>query len=194
MAYTQAYICDCGELFRHRYEAVEHIESNQTHIISEALTSKDNLSAPSKVVVQDEQSEIRTLAITEEGIQVADDEGDINKIINVTQISESKSVKSSSWAVATKFIYLGTEQIGEINKSFVRAYMNRNQTHYDIRLVNSENSDVICEKYNLTNTREEIIDLGEISNLPENSTIIEIQLRGDKYNKKVYFKGITIKY
>jgi hypothetical protein len=116
----------------------------------------------------------------------------------IQQIDVNKSSKTqNNYVTMSKIIYYGAESIGEIQTIEVIAYMESNATSFDIKIVDKKNSsNVIAEKTGLTNTIDEIIDMGTISNLPSKKSRLEIQIRKNGSNKsaKVYLDTVLVKY
>ena len=116
----------------------------------------------------------------------------------IQQIDINKSSKTKNVYVSmSKIIYYGNESIGEIQTIEVVAYMESDATSFDIKIVDKKNSsNVIAEKTGLTNTSDEIIDMGQITNLPDKKTRFEVQIRKNGSNKsaKIYLDTILIKY
>ena len=102
---------------------------------------------------------------------------------------------NSSYSKIGSFKYNGSDKIGHINYIDVISYMQNGGESYSVRIFDKTNGNVICEKTGLTNTTEEIIDLGDISNVPINESIFELQARHDtKLKKMAYIDSINIYY
>jgi hypothetical protein len=67
----------------------------------------------------------------------------------------------------------------------VSSYMDSSITDYTVRLYDPTNNNVICSS-TLTNVNEMITDLGSISNLPQNDTQLEVQVKVTGGTGKVY--------
>lgn len=79
--------------------------------------------------------------------------------------------------VGGPFKYGGAREVGEINQVDVIGNMDVGMTSYSVRLYDAVNEVVIAEVTGLTNTVESIVDLGVISNIPEDETILEIHAK-----------------
>lgn len=90
---------------------------------------------------------------------------------------DTKRSKSSSWETITSFKYEGSYEIGIINYIDVVSKMQVNTTDYDIRVVDTSNANVLCMQTGLTNTLPTTVDMGTISNIPENATVLDVQVR-----------------
>jgi len=116
----------------------------------------------------------------------------------IQQVDINKTLKNkNTYRSMSKIIYYGSNSIGEITTIEVVAYMQSGVDSFDIRVVDRKNgSNVIAEKTGLTNTDDEIIDLGTISNLPTDKTRLEVQIRKNDSSSStnVYLDTILIKY
>lgn len=116
----------------------------------------------------------------------------------IQQIDINKDSKTkNSYKSLTRIIYYGSGSIGDIISIEVVAYMADKVDSYDIKIVDKKNgSAVIAEKTGLTNTTDEIIDMGTISNLPTGKSRFEVQIKknGNDKSAKVYLDTILIKY
>ncbi|QKF94442.1 hypothetical protein QKU48_gp0984 [Fadolivirus algeromassiliense] len=86
--------------------------------------------------------------------------------------------------------YLGSKYIGEIKKISIVSYMD-NATNYSVRIYDVTNSKIIVESV-FTNKTEMMLDMGQLSNIPETASVIEIQIKktGGTANDKVYSEVI----
>ena len=85
-------------------------------------------------------------------------------------------------------------QIGLIDYVEIISCEDQDVTSYDARLFDTTNGLTICEKNGITNDSEMAIDLGNISNIPINSSICELQLRknGGNYDSNINIESIII--
>ena len=111
--------------------------------------------------------------------------------------SRISEITNTTYSRLITFKYDGSDNIGDIDYVEIICWKDSNVTSYDIRLVNRQNSDVIAEATGLTNNTLDINDLGTISNIPTESTILELQGRrvgGSGNNKNVYIESANIYY
>jgi len=88
------------------------------------------------------------------------------------QSSDSAYVKHLS------ITFQGTTKMGTPSKIYVNAFMAGGGTSYDLRIIDKTNGDaVICETTGKTNTAEQIIDLGTLSNLPTGQALWHLQVK-----------------
>ena len=72
------------------------------------------------------------------------------------------------------------------------SYMESNGTSYDIQIFDKTHKQILLNA-NLTNTEEDIQDLGELSNLSSNPCQIEVSIKKNG-GTKVYIESLTINY
>ena len=64
---------------------------------------------------------------------------------------------------------------------------------YDVRVFDTINKTIIAEK-NLTNTSLGINDLGAITNVPDNESIFELQVKTNKKGQNIFIDQLIISY
>lgn len=107
------------------------------------------------------------------------------------------SSRFNFWRTMSRIIYMGLDDVGAIQKIEIIAYMDADVTSYDVRIVDKGNqSAVVAQVSGLTNTDDDIIDMGTISNLPSSKTRFDIQIRknGGAWRKEAYLDSIMITY
>jgi len=107
----------------------------------------------------------------------------------------SDTTATSYKTIRSSFKYAGSDEIGVINYIEIIGYKDSSPTSYAVRVYDVTNNNILAEKTGLTNTEEEIIDLGSISNIPTQSAILEIQAKrvgGNGNNKRVYIEHVVI--
>lgn len=87
------------------------------------------------------------------------------------------SVISLSWTSVGIFKYAGSVVDGLINYVDLIARTGSSLTTYDARVVNTANGQILCSVSGLNNTTYQLNDLGVISNIPEEETILDIQVK-----------------
>ena len=108
-----------------------------------------------------------------------------------------RSTKNSDYTrIGGSFKYQGSERIGLINYIEVLSYKQSSITSYDVRIYDKTNKNVLVEKTGNSNNNVEVIDLGEITNIPTNNAILEIQARrvGGSGRNRVYVDQALIYY
>ena len=103
---------------------------------------------------------------------------------------------STTYTELGTFTYIGSNSIGLINKIEAFTYLNGLTGTYDIRIYNITNNSVISENQGLINKRLELIDLGNLSNIPKDTATFEIQARTGEtgLNNKVFVDKIIVYY
>lgn len=94
-----------------------------------------------------------------------------------TETSQIDSTKAMNYSRMIRFAYPGSDSCGIINYVEVLSRMDVGVTSYDVRLVDKLNNTVMAEATGLTNTTDSANDLGTISNIPTNRTILEIHVK-----------------
>jgi hypothetical protein len=94
------------------------------------------------------------------------------------------------------FKYNGSIEMGQINQVEVISKMDTGMTSYSVRLYDATNETVIAETTGRTNLREEIVNLGTISNVPEDEAIFEIHIKrvGGTTSAYAYIEDVIIYY
>ena len=90
---------------------------------------------------------------------------------------KTTTITSTNYFAVGSSVYRGSANIGPIDYIEIIANKDSLATSYDLRVVNKSTGDVIASKTGNTNTSLTAIDLGTISNIPENNTLLEIQVR-----------------
>lgn len=109
---------------------------------------------------------------------------------DVPQINENHI---NAWRLMTKMKYGGSDNIGIINYIDVVSYMDSDLTSYGIS-VRDINGLVVAERTGLTNSTTAINDLGNISNIPTDESVLEVYSRcvdGNK-DRKCYVDEIIV--
>lgn len=109
-----------------------------------------------------------------------------NKLLSIQL--KTTAIKKSSYTLISRQTYFP----GSIYASAtINSYMEGSGS-YDVRIVDKNNKNVLLT-YNLTNTIQQITDLGQLVGLSENETMLEawIQTNG---SSKAYIDDIVIKY
>jgi hypothetical protein len=86
------------------------------------------------------------------------------------------------------------ESTSNLQSIKVISYKDSSVTSYDVRAIDSTTSNIIAEA-NFSNNIPSINDLGTLSNLPANETIIEILIKrngGSGNNKNVYLSEANV--
>lgn len=94
------------------------------------------------------------------------------------------------------FKYNGSIEMGQINQVEVISKMDTGMTSYSVRLYDATNETIIAETTGKTNLTEEIVNLGTISNVPEDEAIFEIHIKrvGGTTSTYAYIEDVIIYY
>ena len=108
-----------------------------------------------------------------------------------TVVSQTKSVASDKYQVVLRFTYDGLA-FNNINFIKVMSYRSSAATSYDVRIYDLVNDKFLVSK-NLSNSIEALNDLGMISNVPKNLTVLEVQVKknGGDSESNVYLDFAT---
>lgn len=103
-------------------------------------------------------------------------------------------ISSESYTKVGTYKYEGTSSNKIMIKIAISSYMeSRNNGDYDIRLYDSTNNKILGEIKELENEKTELKTINNLSNLPSNDSIIEVQVRVSK-KTVVYLDEIDIFY
>lgn len=104
--------------------------------------------------------------------------------------------KNSSYTTMATFTYGGAFNIGTINYIDILAKRTNPSITYDLRIVDNSNGKVLCEQNDLNNNDYQAIDMGTISNIPNEQTVLDVQAKisGSGNNKYVNLSQILIYY
>lgn len=118
------------------------------------------------------------------------------RIQNFVIFPKRNSIKTTKYTLAHAFEYLGSDAIGVIDYIDLMAYVDSTSNTYDVRIVNSENGQILVENTDLSNNSLEVIDLGTISNIPTAKTTLELQVKrnGSSGNKTIELEQLIIYY
>ncbi len=103
---------------------------------------------------------------------------------------ETRKLKGTKYKVAATFHYPGSDSIGDINYIDAISCMANGLTSYDIQIIDRDNNTIIAEK-TLTNTNMQSCNLGTISNVPTDSSVMKATGNG---NKKVNIQELQVWY
>jgi hypothetical protein len=108
---------------------------------------------------------------------------------------EVRRSRYTSWKTCATFEYGGSNVIGEIRFIDVVAKMQNGASGFSVRIVNQDTGQVICQNTSSTNKIYESIDLGIVSNIPTDISILQLQIkRNGGSNKWIYIQQILIYY
>lgn len=110
-----------------------------------------------------------------------------------------KTIKTNSEVykrIGGPFLYNGSVEMGIIDEVEVISNMDANATSYSVRLYDATNETIIAETTGQTNLTEEIVNLGTISNVPEDGAILEIHAKriSSTNSAYVYVDDVMIYY
>jgi hypothetical protein len=113
---------------------------------------------------------------------------------NFFTITPKTNTKSSSYSVISTFIYPGSKYVGPIDYIEVIAKIESKGLSYDVRIVNQETGIVLAEKTDIGNEEFGSTDMGTILNIPEEESILELQIKRKGSNKKIFIDTVIIYY
>lgn len=88
-----------------------------------------------------------------------------------------KPVGFESYTLISTFKYQGSNLVGLIDYIDIISHINSSSGTYDIKVVNINTMDSICEKIGLSNNSPSTQNLGIISNIPEEPEILQVYIR-----------------
>lgn len=98
---------------------------------------------------------------------------------------------TTSYNIVSRFIYAGESNLGVASSiKVVGEVIGSGQA--SIKLTNITTGDIICEKTNIIQSGIQIIDLGSISNLPNQSAVFELSTKTTVKNTSINISGIHI--
>jgi len=100
--------------------------------------------------------------------------------------------KNASYTILSRFIFKGTTVLGSPNNIKVSAHVKTVLKPGDVRIYDSTNAQVVCEKTGINSLIPTIVDLGTLSNLPSGESIFEIQAKSPE--EEVYISGLIIEF
>jgi hypothetical protein len=111
----------------------------------------------------------------------------------VTISLKSNEFHSKSYEKIGAISYEGSNNFPVISKINVVGYMDSDETDYSVRVYDKTNSLIIAES-TYTNTKEDILEVKPISNIPSEQSIIEVHVKSTKGKKKapVYIESVEI--
>lgn len=119
----------------------------------------------------------------------------VPKIKFFTIDPKKDGTRSKNFSKIGAFKYNGSKQMGIINYIEVLSFMQSDATSYSVRVLDKTNNKIVAEKNGLINTIEQIIDLGTISNIPEQQAIFELQAKITSNSRKfVYIDSLNFYY
>lgn len=146
-------------------------------------------------------SNVQQIPMTFMGIQ-----NGVATLDNNTKIYSSQLYKYDSYGFSTntnspiytklfQFIYMGTNYNNIISSIKFIGYMEQGAQNYSVRIYDYTNNNNICEVINLANNNQQIIDMGNINNLPINNSILEVhaKITGNKLTN-CYLLGLLCIY
>lgn len=104
------------------------------------------------------------------------------------------SVRTTGYKSTGAFKFAGSNVVGNVDYIEVIAYMDEACTSYSVRVYDQTNGNVLAEATDLTNTAQSIQDLGDVSNIPSSSAVLEVQLKrvGGTYENNIYLDSVLI--
>ena len=184
---------DCGEIFYDGADVEAHIVANPKHVIIEQCFDNAYSGVPSAVSIRDKSGKNVKIEADENGRIMTGDDDSTKKYDGSIIFSVDKSTKNSSYTTIARFIFNGTDITGDIESIEFIGKMQSSNSSYSLRIIDHDNSNVICEKVGLTNTRDEVFAFDSFGNLPESKTIFEIQMKSGTNQRRSYCRSISLK-
>lgn len=106
----------------------------------------------------------------------------------------NSSVSALYQILGGQFKYGGATHVGPINYLSVISYKDAEITSYNIRIYDSTNNLTLAEKTGITNDEPQEIDLGTVTNIPNESVLLEVHAQrvGGSSTSKVYVEQVII--
>lgn len=113
-----------------------------------------------------------------------------NKVDSITLSSLSGA--SGSHKRVGIYGYDGAATVGELKKITLVGYKDFGITSYCVRIFDINNSKIIAEAM-FNNNSDDVMDMGPLSNIPDEPTVLEIQVKktGGTNAQKVYISTMT---
>ncbi len=110
-------------------------------------------------------------------------------LLTETILPKKDTYSNTSYTRAASYIYNPT--INTLYCVKVLSYMDTGITSYDLQLFDKTHGNIIVTK-NSTNTDEELVDVGTLTNMPTVESILELNVKrtGGKKNNNVYLESI----
>lgn len=104
------------------------------------------------------------------------------------------SILDLSYVTVIQFAYIPAEY-GNITGVKIASYMNPGATSYDVRVYDQTNDEVLAED-NFTNTTIALHDMGTLSNVPSNDSLINIQINrnGGLLNNAAFLNTVIFNF
>lgn len=121
----------------------------------------------------------------------------IEKVIVIPVVTSNNSYKSTNNTTFTpliKFIFPGTNKVGIPTTIKATAWIENAAANTRLRVRDVDNSNVIAANEVINNTSENIVNLGTISNLPEEQAIFSIMVRTDNATYAASVSSIIIEF
>ena len=114
-----------------------------------------------------------------------------DKVIN-TSLSSMNGIVNTLYKRCGVYGYDGITTVGRIKKITIVGYKDSGVTNYSVRIFDVTNSETIVEA-TFDNETENVLDMGILNNIPNDSAIIEIQIKksGGTNAQKSYVSNIT---
>lgn len=92
-------------------------------------------------------------------------------------LTPKKQIKSTTYSLVTNFKFPGSGNIGPIDYIEIIAINDPSIKSFDARIVETSTGNVLCEKTGMTADVYTYYDLGTISNVPVNESILELHVK-----------------
>lgn len=104
-------------------------------------------------------------------------------------------MKSSSYVVGARIVFPGTHKVATPSAMVLSYLVKSSSKPGSVRIYDITNSQVICEKTNLTNTGDfELLDMGTLANLPTDRAVFELQGKTTNNGHYIRVAGLTMEF
>jgi len=114
-----------------------------------------------------------------------------NKVNSIT-LSTASGTVSTSYRRAGVYGYDGSSTVGKLKKITIVGYRDDGAVSYSVRVFDINNSETIAEA-TFNNNSDDVMDMGTLNNIPDESTVLEIQVKktGGTIAHKAYISTMT---
>lgn len=109
-----------------------------------------------------------------------------------TVYPEDRNIRTTDYSTIATFEYLGSDLIGLID--YIDVITKVSSGSYNVRVVITDNSQILSEVKELDNKRYQTIDLGTLSNIPSDRSILEIQVSVNDRKSTAYLQQAIVYY
>ena len=101
--------------------------------------------------------------------------------------------RSTKYTRVYAIIYAGSNNVGTINRMFAVSHMDSALTNYSLKVFDTTNRNILAEN-TFTNTKEQIVELTPINNIPTDQALLELHVKLTGSGGKVYVNSALFEY